>query len=121
MRGGGLAKGKGSFMTNALVTNVRRLSVILVAAAGLNCGLPDNEESTETIQAALTSTNPVPCSARAAAVIANTSNVIIGRGALVDSFQSSLGAYGGSNVGSAAVVQAATTITNNGGVVRGTL
>ncbi len=40
---------------------------------------------------------------------------------LVDSYQSSVGAYGGSNVGSAAVVQAATTISNNGGVVRGTL
>ena len=108
-------------MTNALVTNVRQLSVILVAAVGLNCALPDNEESTETIHAALTATDPVPCAARAAAVIANTSNVVIGRGTLVDSYQSSLGAYGGSNVGSAAVVQAATTIANNGGVVRGTL
>ena len=108
-------------MTNALVTNVRQISVILVAAAGLNCALPDYEESTETIHAALTSTDPVPCAARAATVVANTSNVIIGAGTLVDSYQSSLGAYGGSNVGSAAVVQAATTISNNGGVVRGTL
>lgn len=108
-------------MANALVTNVRQISVILVAAAGLNCGLPDYEESTETIQAALTSTDPVPCAARSATVVANTSNVIIGARTLVDSYQSSLGAYGGSNVGSAAVVQAATTISNNGGVVRGTL
>jgi hypothetical protein len=108
-------------MTNALVTNVRQISMILVAAAGLNCGLPDSEESTETIQAALTSTDPVPCAARAAAVIANTSNVVIGGGVRVDSYQSSLGPYGGSNVGSAAVVQAATTISNNGGIVRGTL
>ena len=108
-------------MANALVTNVRQLSVILVAAAGLNCALPDYEESTETIQAALTATDPVPCAARAATVVANTSNVIIGGGVRVDSYQSSLGAYGGSNVGSAAVVQAATTISNNGGVVRGTL
>jgi len=108
-------------MTNALVTNARQLSIILIAAAGLNCALPDNEESTETIHAALTSTDPVPCAARAATVVANTSNVIIGRGTLVDSYQSSVGPYGGSNVGSAAVVQAATTISNNGGVVRGTL
>ena len=108
-------------MTNAMVTNVRQLSVILIAATALNCALPDYEESTETIHAALTATDPVPCAARAATVIANTSNVVIGRGALVDSYQSSLGAYGGSNVGSAAVVQAATTISNNGGIVRGTL
>jgi hypothetical protein len=108
-------------MTNALITNVRRISVILVAAAGLNCALPDSEESTETIQAALTSADPVPCAARAATVVANTSNVVIGGGTRVDSYQSSLGPYGGSNVGSAAIVQAATTITNNGGIVRGTL
>jgi hypothetical protein len=108
-------------MANALVTNVRQLSVILVAAAGLNCALPDYEESSETVQAALTSTDPVPCAARSATVVANTSNVIIGAGTLVDSYQSTLGPYGGSNVGSAAVVQAATTISNNGGVVRGTL
>jgi hypothetical protein len=108
-------------MTNALVKNVRQLSVILVAAAGLNCALPDNEETTETIHAALTSTDPVPCAARSATVIANTSNVVIGGGVRIDSYQSSLGPYGGSNVGSAAVVQAATTISNNGGVVRGTL
>ena len=108
-------------MRNALVTNVRQLSVILVAAAGLNCALPDNEELTETTHAALTSADPVPCAARATAVVANTSNVVIGRGTTIDSYQSSLGAYGGSNVGSAAIVQAGTTISNNGGVVRGTL
>ena len=39
---------------------------------------------------------------------------------LIDSYQSSLGAYGGANIASAAVVQAATTITNNGGVIHGT-
>jgi hypothetical protein len=94
---------------------------MLVAAAGLNCALPDNEELIETTHAALTSPDPVPCAARATAVVANTSNVVIGRGTTIDSYQSSLGAYGGSNVGSAAIVQAGTTISNNGGVVRGTL
>jgi hypothetical protein len=108
-------------MAKALIANVRQLSVILVAAVGLNCALPDSEESIETIHAALTAADPVPCAARSATVIANTSNVVIGAGTLVDSYQSSLGGYGGSNVGSAAVVQAATTISNNGGVVRGTL
>jgi len=94
---------------------------MLVAAAGLSCALPDYEESTETTHAALTAADPVPCTARATAVVANTSNVVIGRGTTIDSYQSSLGAYGGSNVGSAAVVQAGTTISNNGGIVRGTL
>ncbi|HSY39141.1 MAG TPA: hypothetical protein VLA79_06415, partial [Polyangia bacterium] len=66
-------------------------------------------------------TDPVPCSAWADTVVGNTANVVVGAGTLVDSYQSSLGAYGGSNVGSAAIVQAATTITNNGGVIHGTL
>jgi len=115
-------RGKDHFMTNALVTNVRQLSIVfLVAAAGLNCALPDSEEATETIQAAVTSTDPVPCAARAATIVANTGSVVIGARTLVDSYQSSVGPYGGSNAGSAAIVQAATTISNNGGVVRGTL
>jgi hypothetical protein len=114
-------QGKDTIMANAKVTNFRRISVIMIAAAGLSCALPDNPESIETISAALTAADPVPCSARAATVIANTANVVLGGGTLVDSYQSSLGAYGGSNVGSAAVVQAATTISNNGGIVRGTL
>ncbi|HXT97981.1 MAG TPA: hypothetical protein VN853_16900 [Polyangia bacterium] len=65
--------------------------------------------------------DPVPCAAWADAVVANTGNVLVGASTLVDSYQSSLGAYGGTNVGSAAVVQAATTISNNGGVIHGTL
>jgi hypothetical protein len=82
-----------------------------------------DEDSVATVQSALSSaaTDPVPCSAWSDAVVANTSNVVVGAGTLVDSYQSSLGAYGGSNVGSAAIVQAATTITNNGGVIHGTL
>ena len=77
-----------------------------------------------TVQAALraaAAVDPVPCAAWADTVVGNTSSVIVGARTLVDSYQSSLGAYGGTNVGSAAVVQAATTITNNGGVIRGTL
>jgi hypothetical protein len=66
------------------------------------------------------SADPVPCAAWADTVVANTSNISVGASTLIDSYQSSVGAYGGTNVGSAAVVQAATTITNNGGVIHGT-
>jgi hypothetical protein len=62
-----------------------------------------------------------PCPARSEAVISNIGGVFLNGGSLVDSYQSSAGPYGGSNVGSAGNVQAATSITKNGGVVRGTL
>ncbi len=61
----------------------------------------------------------IPCPVQAVAVVANTGNVILNANTLVDSYQSSAGAYGGSNVGAAAVVEAATSVTNNGGVVKG--
>src|SRR5438128_2315096 len=107
-------------MKRPLVTIARSVSVILLASAGINCSPVVGEESTATTQSALTAADPVPCSAWADAVVANTSNVILGARTLVDSYQSSLGAYGGTNVGSAAIVQAATTISNNGGVIHGT-
>jgi len=88
---------------------------------GLDCASTVDEDATATVQAALTSADPVPCAAWADAVVANTGNVIVGSHTLIDSYQSSLGAYGGTNVGSAAIVQAATTISNNGGVIHGTL
>ncbi len=65
-------------------------------------------------------TDPVPCAAWADAVVGNTGSVTVGSSTLIDSYQSSLGGYGGTNVGSAAVVQAATTIVHNGGVIHGT-
>lgn len=61
----------------------------------------------------------VPCSARDSAVIANTGQVFSDSNSLVDSYQSSLGPYGGTNVGSDGNVQAATTIVPNGGVIHG--
>jgi hypothetical protein len=64
--------------------------------------------------------DPIPCSAWADTVVGNSTTVGVGAGTLIDSYQSSLGAYGGTNVGSAAVVQAGTTISNNGGVIHGT-
>lgn len=99
---------------------VAGVSCAVLAAACVGCASAVDGESTAVDQAAVTA-DPVPCAAWADAIDANSSNVIVGARTLVDSYQSSLGAYGGTNVGSAAVVQAATTITNNGGVIRGTL
>jgi hypothetical protein len=61
----------------------------------------------------------VPCPARADAVIANTGRVVSSKHSLVDSFNSTLGAYGGTNVGSHGTVRAAGTIVMRGGVIKG--
>ena len=110
-------------MTRSVVMKVAGFSVGLLALAGVSCASGTDEDSVATVQSALSSatTDPVPCAAWSDAVVGNTSNVVVGAGTLVDSYQSSLGAYGGSNVGSAAIVQAATTVTNNGGVIHGTV
>jgi len=71
-------------------------------------------------EAKAASSDPVPCAAWADTVVGNTGSVTVNAATLVDSYQSSAGAYGGTNVGSAAVVQAGTTIVNNGGVIHGT-
>lgn len=68
-----------------------------------------------------TGVNAVPCAALAEAVVANSGGVILNSQSIVDSYASGIGAYGGSNVGSNAIVQAAASITNNGAVVHGTL
>jgi hypothetical protein len=98
---------------------------VVLLAAGSGCGSTVEDEATATIQSAVTAAaatvDPVPCAAWADAVVGNTGGVVVGARTLVDSYQSSAGAYGGANVGSAAIVQAATTITNNGGVIHGTL
>jgi hypothetical protein len=96
---------------------------MLLALTGVGCSTDVEGDATTSIESALSSApaDPVPCAAWADAVVANTGNVLVGASTLVDSYQSSLGAYGGTNVGSAAVVQAATTISNNGGVIHGTL
>jgi hypothetical protein len=64
--------------------------------------------------------NGVPCAALADAVISTTGNIYLNAATLVDSYQSSQGTYGGTNVGSSAIVQAGVSIVNNGGVVDGT-
>ena len=70
--------------------------------------------------ASATSPGLVPCAAWSYAALAHTGNLILNASTLVGSYQSSASAYGGTNVGNSAVVQAATTITNNGGVVNRT-
>jgi hypothetical protein len=102
-----------------------RVSLLSLLALAVSQGCaaaadPNQPEDLEQITQAAVA-DPVPCAAWADTVVANTSNVAIGAGTLIDSYRSSAGAYGGTNVGSAAIVQAATTISNNGGVVRGTL
>jgi hypothetical protein len=110
-------------MRKPLVASVGTVSVMLLALTGVGCSTDVEGDATTSIESALSSApaDPVPCAAWADAVVANTGNVLVGASTLVDSYQSSLGAYGGTNVGSAAVVQAATTISNNGGVIHGTL
>jgi YD repeat-containing protein len=93
----------------------------LVVVFGLGaCRTP--ESTTEPIgQSAseLSSPSGIPCAARAEAVIANTANVFSNTGSLVDSYQSSVGPYGGTNIGSNGGVQAAEAIVHNGGVIHG--
>jgi alpha-tubulin suppressor-like RCC1 family protein len=70
---------------------------------------------------ALAQAGGVPCAALGKAVIGNTGQVLLNANSLVDSYQSSLGPYGGANVGNAGNVQAATQIiVNSGGVINGT-
>jgi hypothetical protein len=61
----------------------------------------------------------VPCATRSYAAVANTADIVVNPGSLIDSYQSSLGAYGPGNVGNNAVVKAAASITSNGGIVKG--
>ena len=69
----------------------------------------------------LTTTTAVPCAARARAVVANSGQSIHNANSLVDSYASSQGPYGGTNVGTQGDVQAATNIVvNSGATIRGT-
>ncbi|HYQ27848.1 MAG TPA: hypothetical protein VER04_11535, partial [Polyangiaceae bacterium] len=53
-------------------------------------------------------------------MVANTGSVtFLNSQATVDSYRSSSGAYGGANVGSDAIIEAAAAFTNNGGTLRG--
>jgi hypothetical protein len=106
-----------------------RWAIIASMAVGLGvalgaCGAREPASSTEmvsSVQARVTGPDPVPCDAWANAVVANNGNVLLNAASLVDSYSSSAGAYGGSNMGSNATVRAATSITNNGAVVHAQL
>jgi hypothetical protein len=96
----------------------------LLAACGLaSClsGEPTDEAIGHSASAISSPLPAVPCAARAEAIIANGGGVVFSNSAsLVDSYQSSLGPYGGANVGSNGTVQAATSIVMNGGIIHGT-
>jgi RHS repeat-associated protein len=93
----------------------------LVVATGLGACVAQTSTTEQVEQSASAISVPgIPCSARADALIANTGEVFSNSGSLVDSYQSSLGPYGGTNVGSSAAVQAAEAIVHNGGVIHGT-
>ena len=69
--------------------------------------------------AADTGNASAPCSAKTAAVTATTGAVIVNSGATVDSYQSSDGAYGGSNLSANGNIVAGGSIINNGGTIEG--
>jgi hypothetical protein len=93
----------------------------LLACTGwlVTCAPPRTTESVTQVSAALVAASPLPCDARSMAVTANTGSVTTNQGSLVDSYQSGLGAYGGTNVGKGGSVRAATSIIGQGGVIQG--
>ena len=110
-------------MFNRVPWNTSILTIFLIGCSASEAPAPDQPSSSDvtTVRAALSSSSPagIPCTARAAAVIANTAAVFSNSGSLVDSYESTDGAYG-SEVDSQAVVRAATKIVPNGGVIHGT-
>lgn len=102
------------------ITRMSFASVSCLALAGLGASCASGPQEETGVAAAAVSVAGVPCTALAEAVIANTGAVFSDSGSLVDSYHSSQGPYGGSNIGSQGAVQAATTIAPNGGVIHGT-
>jgi hypothetical protein len=76
-------------------------------------------EGTGRAEQSVSSTAGIPCAALRDAVVANTGSVFSNSGTLVDSYHSSLGPYGGTNVGKDGNVVAAMTIFQNGGIIHG--
>lgn len=91
----------------------------LVASCGTGEGA--HQESKKNWALVVASESVIPCDARDAAIVANSGSVILNANTTVDSYDSSVAPYGGDNVGDQAVVLAATSITQNGGTVSGTL
>ena len=72
-------------------------------------------------QARAAGAKQVPCAAWSYAVGTNGGNVaILNSQSVVDSYSSTAGPYGGTNIGSNALIQSATSIVNNGALIRGT-
>jgi len=94
----------------------------LVGVLGIGACQPSTSKGEQVGKSlsAISSPAGIPCAARADAVIANTANVFSNSGSLVDSYQSSVGRYGGTNIGTSGDVQAAEAIVHNGGVIHGT-
>jgi len=95
------------------------VSGALFALASCSSEEGARQESLGQTSQAVTGPNPLPCAASGVAVTANSGGVIVNSGARVDSYAASSGPYGGANIGQAGTVRAATTITQNGGVIAG--
>lgn len=109
-----------------LIRTTRRISGLFVAILSLACSMETSGEGAGELEIgrtrqAATSLDETLCEARASAVVANTTNIIVNAGAVIDSYDSSVGAYGAPNVGASAVLQAGTTVLKNGGIVRGSV
>lgn len=87
----------------------RRLTSLgMAAGAVLAMGFAESAQGAE-----------IPCAGRAKAVIANTGQTTHNSASLVDSYQSSVGPYGGANIRAHGDVQAAGKVQMNGGVING--
>jgi hypothetical protein len=104
-------------MITRLTRTARTLSALCFGLALLGCTAETNELDLAQTRQAAVSIDETLCSARASTIVTNTGKIIVNSGARVDSYDSNLGAYGAPNVGSQAVLQAATTVLKNGGAV----
>ena len=109
---------------SAWAAGVAGAVTIVAGVHGCDAGGPgvENGAAVSQVRSALSASgDPVPCAAWSDAIGTNSGNVsFLNSQTVVDSYSSSVGAYGGANVGSSAVVQAAASIVNNGAVIRGT-
>lgn len=108
-----------------LIRATRRVTGLFLSLACLHCTAATDEAGAEldvgTSRQAVTSLDETLCTARDRAIVANTTNIIVNAGTIVNSYDSSVGPYGAPNVGAAAVLQAGTTILKNGGTIQGSL
>lgn len=109
-----------------LIRGTRRITALFVSLVCLQCTMTTDELGVAELDVAenrqaVTSLEDTLCAARASTVVANTTNVIVNAGTLVDSYDSSVGNYGAPNVGAAAVLQAGTTVLRNGGTIKGSV